>query len=131
MYYRSLLAGLILSPAAMAQMAVADSDIALHAPGPEWQAYGKAQAWAAYDPIPVKDFSGDWGRHYTPRDGRFEEGPVGAELCRRAIDESIRVGAWGTIVCSNAAPQHAMWADVALQQECNAAFLTSTPIRTA
>ena len=70
MYYRSLLAGLILSPAAMAQMAVADSDIALHAPGPEWQAYGKAQAWAAYDPIPVKDFSGDWGRHYTPRDGR-------------------------------------------------------------
>jgi hypothetical protein len=68
---------------------------------------------------------------YTPRDGRFEEGPVGAEFCRHAIDESIRVDAWGTIVCSNAAPQHAMWADVALQRQCNAAFSQMTPIRTA
>ena len=29
---------------------------------------------------------------YTPRDGRFEEGPIGAEFCRLAVDESTRVG---------------------------------------
>lgn len=60
---------------------------------------------------------------YTPRDGRFEEGPVGAELCRHAVREAARVGVWGAVVCSNAAPHHAMWDDVDLQREC-AALLT-------
>ena len=60
---------------------------------------------------------------YTPRDGRFEEGPVGAELCRYAVREAARVDAWGAVVCSNAAPHHAMWDDVDLQREC-AALLT-------
>jgi hypothetical protein len=32
------------------------------------------------------------------------------------------VGAWGTIVCSNAAPHHPMWNDVALQVECTRLF---------
>lgn len=59
---------------------------------------------------------------YTPLHGTFEEGPVGSEFCRRAVRESARVGAWGTIVCSNAAPHHPMWADVALQIECNRMF---------
>lgn len=59
---------------------------------------------------------------YTPLHGDFEEGPVGAEFCRRAVRASRRVGAWGTIVCSNAAPHHPMWADVALQRECNSLF---------
>jgi hypothetical protein len=88
-----------------------------------------ARDWGAAHDVPIVFGEGWVG--YTPRDGRFEEGPIGAELCRRAIDESIRVGAWGTIVCSNAAPQHAMWADVALQQQCNTAFTRKTPIRTA
>ncbi|MWV51309.1 hypothetical protein GRS96_18725 [Rathayibacter sp. VKM Ac-2803] len=59
---------------------------------------------------------------YTPLEGRFEEGPIGAEYCRLAMRESRRVGARGSIVCSNAAPQHPMWDDVALQLECNAIF---------
>ncbi|QHC67884.1 hypothetical protein GSU68_15795 [Rathayibacter sp. VKM Ac-2759] len=59
---------------------------------------------------------------YTPLEGRFEEGPIGAEYCRLAMRESRRVGARGSIVCSNAAPQHPMWEDVALQLECNALF---------
>ncbi|GAB3609688.1 hypothetical protein GCM10027414_18130 [Humibacter ginsengiterrae] len=59
---------------------------------------------------------------YTPLHGNFEEGPVGAEFCRRAVSESARVGAWGTIVCSNAAPHHPMWSDVRLQVECNRLF---------
>jgi len=88
-----------------------------------------ARDWGAAHDVPIVFGEGWVG--YTPRDGRFEEGPIGAELCRRAVDESIRVGAWGTIVCSNAAPQHAMWADVALQQQCNTAFTRKTPIRTA
>jgi hypothetical protein len=60
---------------------------------------------------------------YTPLHGDFEEGPIGSEFCRFAVAESIRVGAWGTIVCSNAAPHHPMWSDETLQRECNEAFL--------
>lgn len=70
MQYRFLLAGLLLTRGAMAQMSVADSDIALHAPDAAWRADGKVQAWAAYDAIAIRDFTGDWGLHYTPRDGR-------------------------------------------------------------
>ena len=81
-----------------------------------------ARDWAVGHGVPLVFGEGWIG--YTPRDGRFEEGPVGAEFCRTAVDASIRVGAWGTIVCSNAAPQHAMWADVDLQRACNDAFRT-------
>ncbi|WP_159797813.1 cellulase-like family protein [Puerhibacterium puerhi] len=59
---------------------------------------------------------------YTPLHGRFEEGPVGAELCRHALREARRLGVRGAVVCSNAAPHHPMWSDVALQQECAAIF---------
>jgi hypothetical protein len=86
-----------------------------------------AHDWATSHDVPIVFGEGWIG--YTPRDGRFEEGPVGAEFCRLAIDESIRVGAWGTVVCSNAAPHHVMWADAALQQQCNEAFHTRTPLR--
>ena len=33
------------------------------------------------------------------------------------------VGAWGTLVCSNAAPHHPMWNDVALQRRLNEGFV--------
>jgi hypothetical protein len=62
---------------------------------------------------------------YTPLHGRFEEGPVGAELCRFALREARRLHVRGAVVCSNAAPHHPMWSDVALQQEC-AAILTGS-----
>jgi hypothetical protein len=84
-----------------------------------------ARDWATSHSVPLVFGEGWIG--YTPRDGRFEEGPIGAEFCRIAIDESTRVGAWGTIVCSNAAPHHAMWSDITLQQECNEAFRTGSP----
>lgn len=86
-----------------------------------------ARDWALTHNVPIVFGEGWIG--YTPRDGRFEEGPIGAEFCRLAINESLRVGAWGTIVCSNAAPQHAMWADRALQQQCNEAFLARSPLQ--
>jgi hypothetical protein len=81
-----------------------------------------AHDWAAARGVPLVLGEGWIG--YTPRDGRFEEGPVGAEFCRLAMRESVRVEAWGTLVCSNAAPQHAMWQDITLQVECNALFST-------
>lgn len=84
-----------------------------------------ARDWAVAHGVPIVFGEGWIG--YTPKDGRFEEGPIGAQFCRYAIDESIRAGAWGTIVCSNAAPHHAMWNDVALQTQCNTAFLDQIP----
>ncbi|TDC41015.1 cellulase-like family protein [Micromonospora sp. KC213] len=86
-----------------------------------------AHDWATHRGVPIVFGEGWIG--YTPRDGRFEEGPIGAEFCRLATDESLRVGAWGTIVCSNAAPHHAMWDDVALQRQCNEAFRTGIRLR--
>ncbi|MGR3936011.1 cellulase-like family protein [Streptomyces sp. BRA346] len=77
-----------------------------------------AADWAAETGVPLVFGEGWIG--YTPLHGTFEEGPVGAAFCRRAVNEAARVGAWGAVVCSNAAPQHPMWQDIALQRECNA-----------
>jgi hypothetical protein len=59
---------------------------------------------------------------YTPLHATFEEGPVGAAICERAVRASRAVRAWGTVVCSNAAPQHPMWQDVALQRRLTEEF---------
>ncbi|NUT47433.1 MAG: hypothetical protein HOV94_09025 [Saccharothrix sp.] len=77
-----------------------------------------AADWAAETGVPLVFGEGWIG--YTPLHGTFEEGPVGAAFCRTAAAEAARVGAWGSVVCSNAAPHHPMWQDVALQRECNA-----------
>ena len=84
-----------------------------------------AADWAAEHGVPLVLGEGWIG--YTPLESTFEEGPVGAQLCRRAMAESRRVGAWGSIVCSNAAPHHPMWADIELQRECNALFAVRAP----
>ncbi|WP_433280662.1 cellulase-like family protein [Pseudonocardia xinjiangensis] len=88
-----------------------------------------AADWAAAHDVPVVLGEGWVG--YTPLHGTFEEGPVGAEICRQAVTHARRIGAWGTVVCSNAAPQHPMWSDVALQQECNALFSAASAPRTS
>src|SRR5690606_10620163 len=82
-----------------------------------------ARDWAEAQGIPLVFGEGWVG--YTPLYATFEEGPVGAAICEHAVAESIRVGAWGTLVCSNAAPQHPMWSDVELQRRLNVAFLSS------
>ncbi len=84
-----------------------------------------AADWAAAHGVPLVLGEGWVG--YTPLHGQFEEGPVGAEICRLAVREAARLGAWGTVVCSNAAPQHPMWDDIALQQECSALFSATAP----
>lgn len=77
-----------------------------------------AADWAAETGVPLVFGEGWIG--YTPLHGTFEEGPVGTAFCRTAATEAARVGAWGSVVCSNAAPHHPMWQDIALQRECNA-----------
>ena len=52
-----------------------------------------ARDWAERHGVPLVFGEGWVG--YTPRDGRFEEGPVGAEFCRLAVDESTRVESVG------------------------------------
>ena len=79
-----------------------------------------AADWAAAHDVPLVFGEGWIG--YTPLYGTFEEGPVGAAFCEYAVRASIRVGAWGTVVCSNAAPQHPMWQDVGLQRRLNEEF---------
>ncbi|MBV6320318.1 hypothetical protein [Duganella violaceipulchra] len=66
----SLLGALLAASGAAAQTSVADSDIALRAPSAAWQPYAKAQAWAAYDAVPIRELGRDWGNSYAPRDGR-------------------------------------------------------------
>lgn len=77
--------------------------------------------WAAEHSVPLVFGEGWVG--YTPLYGTFEEGPVGAEICAHAVRRSSEVAAWGTLVCSNAAPHHPMWADVELQKRLNEGFV--------
>jgi hypothetical protein len=79
-----------------------------------------AADWAAEHDVPLVFGEGWVG--YTPLHANFEEGPVGAAICEHAVRRSAEVGAWGTIVCSNAAPHHPMWQDVALQRRLNDEF---------
>jgi hypothetical protein len=79
-----------------------------------------AADWAAAREIPLVFGEGWVG--YTPLHATFEEGPVGSEICSLAVRLSAVAGAWGTIVCSNAAPQHPMWQDVTLQRRLNDEF---------
>lgn len=65
-----VLISFLVSANALAQQSIAENDGALHQPDKAWQAYAKAQLWAVYDAIPVREFDGDWSVGYAPRDGR-------------------------------------------------------------
>jgi hypothetical protein len=79
-----------------------------------------AADWAAAHQVPLVLGEGFVG--YTPLHGTFEEGPVGAAICERAVRRAAELAAWGTVVCSNAAPHHPMWADLGLQRRLNTLF---------
>lgn len=74
-------------------------------------------AWARSQDIPA--VIGESWIGYTPLLGTFEEGPVGRALAEHGIRTALRQGIWGITVCSNAAPQHPMWADVQWQRRMN------------
>lgn len=77
-----------------------------------------AADWAAETDVPLVFAEGWIG--YTPLHATFEEGPIGTTFCHTAAQEATRVNAWGSLVCSNAAPHHPMWQDITLQRDCNA-----------
>jgi hypothetical protein len=79
--------------------------------------------WAGQHRIPAVIGEGYVG--YTPLLTGFEEGPVGKDIAEYAIEKCLELGFWGIILCSNAAPQHPFWRDVAWQQRMNAHILKS------
>lgn len=78
-------------------------------------------AWA--DRAGMPHVIGEGWIGYTPLGGQFEEGPVGRSLAEHGIRTALENGAWGMVLCSNAAPHHPMWADVAWQKRLNAVVL--------
>jgi hypothetical protein len=77
--------------------------------------------WAEQHSIPAVIGEGYVG--YTPLLTHFEEGPVGKNIAEYAIETCKRLNFWGIILCSNAAPHHPFWQDVAWQQRMNACIL--------
>jgi len=78
-------------------------------------------AWARSRGVPQVIGEGWIG--YTPLHGDFEEGAVGLELAEHGIRTALDAGAWGMVLCSNAAPHHPMWSNVDWQQRMNAEIL--------
>ncbi len=79
--------------------------------------------WAKAHTIPAVLGEGYVG--YTPLLTSFEEGPVGKDVAEHAITTCLRLGFWGVILCSNAAPHHPFWQDVAWQQTWNQHILAA------
>jgi hypothetical protein len=74
-------------------------------------------AWARRRGIP--QIVGEGWIGYTPLLGGFEEGPVGLDLAELGVRTALLEGAWGTVLCSNAAPHHPMWSLVDWQRRLN------------
>lgn len=77
--------------------------------------------WAQQHNIPAVIGEGYVG--YTPLLTNFEEGPVGKNIAEYAIETCQRLNFWGIMLCSNAAPHHPFWQDIAWQQRMNTAIL--------
>ncbi|QSB15804.1 hypothetical protein JQS43_05555 [Natronosporangium hydrolyticum] len=80
-----------------------------------------AADWATDHQVPLVFAEGWVG--YTPLTGEFEDGPVGRDVCERAVRASADIDAWGTLICSNAAPHHPMWRMAEWQRRLNREFL--------
>ncbi|WP_313546664.1 cellulase-like family protein [Leifsonia aquatica] len=74
-------------------------------------------AWCRRHDVPLVIGEGWVG--YTPLRAGFEEGPVGNDLAEHGLRAAVEAGAWGAVLCSNAAPHHPFWADVAWQRRMN------------
>lgn len=73
--------------------------------------------WAGQQGIPAVAGEGYVG--YTPLLAGFEEGPVGKAIAEHAIEACLQLDFWGMVLCSNAAPHHPFWRDVAWQRRWN------------
>lgn len=79
--------------------------------------------WAGQTELPIVIGEGYVG--YTPLHAGFEEGPVGKFIAEYAIRKGMKLGFWGMVLCSNCAPHHPFWNDVAWQQKWNRFILES------
>ncbi|GHO97317.1 hypothetical protein KSF_073650 [Reticulibacter mediterranei] len=77
--------------------------------------------WAEEHQVPAVVGEGYVG--YTPLSALFEEGPVGKDIAEYAIAACQHHNFWGIILCSNCAPHHPFWQDIAWQQRLNASIL--------
>ena len=77
----------------------------------------EAHEWAAHSGIPVVIGEGYVG--YTPLHAGFEEGPVGKFIAEYSLRKGMALGFWGMTLCSNCAPHHPFWNDIAWQQKWN------------
>lgn len=73
--------------------------------------------WVRHSNIPIVIGEGYVG--YTPLNAGFEEGPVGKFIAEYAIRKGMQLGFWGMVLCSNCAPHHPFWNDVAWQRKWN------------
>lgn len=85
--------------------------------------FAEVQEWVRSKPLPVVIGEGYIG--YTPLHAGFEEGPVGKFFAEYAIRLGMKLGFWGMILCSNCAPHHPFWNDIAWQQKWNHYILNS------
>jgi len=87
------------------------------------QRFADVAWWAKQNGAPVVVGEGHVG--YTPLYATFEEGPVGKFIAEYAIRKGMEHGFWGMVLCSNCAPHHPFWNDVAWQRRMNDFILQS------
>ncbi|UQZ32305.1 hypothetical protein C2I18_01335 [Paenibacillus sp. PK3_47] len=85
--------------------------------------FDEIQDWVRHYDIPVVIGEGYVG--YTPLHANFEEGPVGKFIAEYALRKGMQLGFWGMTLCSNCAPHHPFWNDIAWQKKWNAFILNS------
>ncbi|MGO4371794.1 cellulase-like family protein [Paenibacillus sp. MCAF20] len=79
--------------------------------------------WVRHFDIPIVIGEGYVG--YTPLHAGFEEGPVGKFIAEYALRKGMKLGFWGMTLCSNCAPHHPFWSDIAWQRKWNQFILDS------
>ncbi|MEC0184758.1 cellulase-like family protein [Paenibacillus peoriae] len=83
--------------------------------------------WTRHSGMPIVIGEGYVG--YTPLYAGFEEGPVGKFIAEYALRKGMSLGFWGMTLCSNCAPHHPFWNDIAWQRKWNNFILDSASCR--
>ncbi|ASR47555.1 hypothetical protein B4V02_13165 [Paenibacillus kribbensis] len=83
--------------------------------------------WTRHSGMPIVIGEGYVG--YTPLFASFEEGPVGKFIAEYALRKGMSLGFWGMTLCSNCAPHHPFWNDIAWQRKWNNFILDSASCR--
>jgi hypothetical protein len=85
--------------------------------------FEEVDVWNRHHGLPIVIGEGYVG--YTPLHAGFEEGPVGKFIAEYCLRKGMKLGFWGMTLCSNCAPHHPFWNDVAWQRKWNRFILES------